>query len=92
MQKTNDGPPDSDFTPEAKARAAALKDTCAKECVGFLKKYVTMLKDVGAKHGDCATALWTFNDCVANCAAKKQKLHEIEPLAACSLLQININI
>ena len=78
----NEGPPQSDFTPEAKARRAVLEDACAKECADFMKTYVTMLKDPRTKQSDCATLFWKYNDCVANCATKKQKLQEIQPLAA----------
>lgn len=78
----NEGSPDSDFTAEAKARRAALEDACATECADLMKTYVLMLKDPRTQQRDCTAAFFKFDECVANCAAKKQKLQEIQPLAA----------
>ena len=66
---------DKEFIRKAQAREVLIQHTCAKECVGFMNKYLTMLKDKSTKQDDHEAALWNFRDCVADCAKDKQRLH-----------------
>ena len=79
--KMNEGPPLSEFTLQAKARAAAIKNKCATECVSFIDKTITMLKDTRTNFKDCTAAFQQYDDCFENCSKKMQKLHRIEHLS-----------